>query len=50
MQIEKVEIHNFRSIVNGEFTLGDYSLLIGPNNAGKTNIIDALITMSSDCS
>jgi hypothetical protein len=33
---------NFRSIKDLTFRLNDYSLLIGPNNSGKTNIIDAL--------
>jgi len=42
MQISKVKIHNFRSIINGEFVLGYYSMLIGANNAGKSNVIDAL--------
>lgn len=42
MKIEKVTIHNFRSIREQSFSLQNYSLLIGPNNAGKTNIIDAL--------
>ncbi len=42
MQINKVSIHNFRSIKDGTFVLKDYSLLIGANNAGKSNIIDAI--------
>ncbi len=42
MQIQTVTIHNFRSIQDARFALQDYSLLIGPNNSGKTNIIDAL--------
>ena len=42
MQIRTVTIHNFRSIVDGRFSLNDYSLLIGANNSGKSNIIDAL--------
>ncbi len=42
MKIKEVAIHNFRSIKDLTFRLNDYSLLIGPNNSGKTNIIDAL--------
>lgn len=42
MQIEKVHAHNFRSLVDVSFRLDDYSLLVGANNAGKTNAIDAL--------
>jgi len=42
MKIKSITIHNFRSIKDIKFNLNDYSLLIGANNSGKTNIIDAL--------
>lgn len=42
MLIKSVTIHNFRSIAHQTIILSAYSLLVGPNNAGKSNIIDAL--------
>lgn len=42
MKIEEITIHNFRSIKHQTLRLKDYSLLIGANNSGKTNTIDAL--------
>ena len=42
MQLLKIKIHNFRSILDTDFDLEKYSLLVGENNAGKTNIITAL--------
>jgi putative ATP-dependent endonuclease of the OLD family len=42
VKISEITIHNFRSIAESTFCLGDYSLLIGANNAGKSNVIDAL--------
>jgi len=42
MQIANITIHNFRSIKEQPFFLKDYSLLIGANNSGKTNLIDAI--------
>ncbi len=42
MKISTITIHNFRSVEDMTLTLGDYSLLVGENNAGKSNIIDAL--------
>ncbi|MEQ8851722.1 AAA family ATPase [Gimesia sp.] len=42
MKIKTVSIHNFRSVRDTEFDLEDYSLLVGPNNAGKSTVIDAL--------
>jgi len=42
MKIREIVLHNFRSIKEQKFILNDYSLLIGANNSGKTNIMDAL--------
>lgn len=37
-----MHIENFRSIKQGNVNLTDFSVLIGKNNAGKSNIIDCL--------
>lgn len=42
MKIKTVSIHNFRSIGDAEFNLSDYSILVGANSSGKTNILTAL--------
>ena len=42
MKIKTITIHNFRSIKSAEITMGDYSLLAGANNSGKSNMIDAI--------
>lgn len=42
MKITKIVIHNFRSILDSTFDLDKYSILVGENNAGKTNIITAI--------
>ena len=42
MQASQISIHNFRSIADASFSLGQYSVLHGENNAGKTNIMRAL--------
>jgi len=42
MKLRKVKIHNFRGIIEQEITLKDYSLLVGPNNSGKSTVIDAI--------
>lgn len=44
MKIISVDVSNFRSIVkHTQFSLGDMTTLVGPNNEGKTNLIKALI-------
>ncbi|MFH1504121.1 MAG: AAA family ATPase [Candidatus Omnitrophota bacterium] len=42
MKIKKIIIHNFRSIIDAEFSLNDYTMLVGKNNSGKTNIMAAI--------
>lgn len=42
MRISRLCIENFRSIENLEIELGDTTVFIGPNNAGKTAILDAV--------
>ena len=40
--ITDVRVSNFRSLANVEVELGDLTVLIGANNAGKTSFLDAL--------
>lgn len=42
MKIKRVTIENFRSIRHAEVELGETTVLIGPNNAGKTAILEAI--------
>jgi predicted ATPase len=42
MKLTEVHIHNFRGILDQNFALKSYSLLVGPNNAGKSSVIDAI--------
>ena len=41
MRIASVTIHNYRSILDTTLLLRDYTLLVGANNAGKSNVVDA---------
>jgi len=42
MKIKSMTIHNFRSIKEVRLNLYDYTVLVGANNAGKSNILTAL--------
>jgi len=48
MKIKSIKIHNFRSIKEITFNPYDYSIMLGINNAGKTNVITALRTFYED--
>ena len=41
-KLTKIEIHNFRSIRIIDCELSEYSPVVGYNNAGKTNILEAI--------
>jgi putative ATP-dependent endonuclease of OLD family len=42
MRITSLRIENFRSIKTLDVELGESTVFIGPNNAGKTAILDAV--------
>lgn len=48
VKLRRVRIVNYRSIADQTIDLGDYSLLVGSNNSGKSNILDALRTVFDD--
>ncbi|GAA4321117.1 hypothetical protein GCM10023149_20770 [Mucilaginibacter gynuensis] len=41
-KLSRIDIFNFKSIIDHSFILSDYTPLIGYNNAGKTNLIKAI--------
>jgi putative ATP-dependent endonuclease of OLD family len=42
MQVALLQIENFRGIRNGKVEFREHTVLIGPNNSGKTTIVEAL--------
>jgi len=42
MKLIAIKIHNFRAILDQEIAFNSYTLLVGPNNAGKSSIIDSI--------
>ena len=42
MKIKSMTVHNFRSIEEAKFDFYDYTVLVGSNNAGKSNVLTAL--------
>lgn len=44
MRLELFSVKNFRSISNAEkLPLGEFTVLLGPNNEGKSNILQAMV-------
>lgn len=44
MRISKIDIANFKGLRSAEFKPGTFSCLVGENNAGKSTVLQALVT------
>ncbi|MEG2832393.1 MAG: AAA family ATPase [Bacilli bacterium] len=42
-KLSKLQIKNFKSIKNSEFFLSNFTPIIGYNNAGKSNVLEAIL-------
>lgn len=42
MHIARVRISGFRGVQSADIPLGKHVVLVGPNNSGKTTVIEAL--------
>ncbi|WP_371825159.1 AAA family ATPase [Vreelandella aquamarina] len=48
MKLRKVIVHNFRSVLDATFEVSNYSMIVGENNSGKTNLLSALRVFYED--
>ena len=48
MKLRHLNVHNFRSIVEAEVEVHDYTMVVGANNAGKSNLFGALRAFYED--
>ncbi|HHV37821.1 MAG TPA: AAA family ATPase [Candidatus Cloacimonetes bacterium] len=48
MKITRIIIHNYRSIIDADLKIDDSTLLVGANNAGKSNVINAIRAFYDD--
>jgi putative ATP-dependent endonuclease of OLD family len=48
MKLRRLRIHNFRSIVEADVEVHDYTMIVGANNAGKSNVLAALRAFYED--
>ena len=48
LQLKRVLVKNLLSFEHAEFRLGTYTVIVGPNNSGKTNLLRILSTISEN--
>lgn len=42
MKLRHLRVHNYRSIIDADIEIHDYTMIVGANNAGKSNLLAAL--------
>lgn len=45
--IEGVQVKNYKSLKNIDVELGDFTVLVGPNNSGKSALLEAIMYLKS---
>ena len=48
MKLRRLRIHNFRSIIDADIEVHNYTMIVGANNAGKSNVLAALRSFYDD--
>lgn len=48
MKLRQLRIHNFRSIIDADIEINDYTMIVGANNAGKSNLLAAIRAFYED--
>lgn len=48
MKLRRLRIHNFRSIIDADVEVHDYTMIVGANNAGKSNVMASLRAFYED--
>jgi AAA15 family ATPase/GTPase len=41
-KIESISVNNFKNIVETELPIGDFNVVVGPNNSGKSNFLQVI--------
>jgi predicted ATPase len=42
MKLKQIRVDGYKNLINCEVNLGDFNVLVGPNNSGKSNLLEAV--------
>jgi len=42
MKLKQIRVDGYKNLIKCEVNLGDFNVLVGPNNSGKSNLLEAL--------
>lgn len=46
MKLKQIRVDGYKNLINCVVELGDFNVLVGPNNSGKSNLLEALHVLS----
>lgn len=49
MKIKQIRVDGYKNLINCELNLGDFNILVGPNNSGKSNLLEAIQLLFPIC-
>jgi len=49
MKLKQIRVDGYKNLINCVVNLGDFNVLIGPNNSGKSNLLEAIQMFSPIC-
>jgi len=49
MKLKQIRIDGYKNLISCKVNLGDFNVLVGPNNSGKTNILEAVQMLFPIC-
>lgn len=49
MKLKQIRVDGYKNLIKCEVNLGDFNVLVGPNNSGKSNILEAVQILGGIC-
>lgn len=49
MKLKQIRVDGYKNLINCAVNLGDFNVLVGPNNCGKTNLLEAVQMLFPIC-
>jgi len=49
MKLKQIRIDGYKNLIDCKVDLGDFNVLVGPNNSGKSNLLEALQMLGGIC-
>ena len=49
MKLKQIRVDGYKNLINCEVNLGDFNVLVGPNNSGKSNFLELFHIFGGIC-